>query len=144
MATTATAPTTAKPPAASAIASSSSDRRSSSPADLQPPSTTAAGPPSTDTVAAGEAATGAAAGGGDAADEAGPAESEADVGPAGTGSVVDMDVFGQLLEIDDDEEHEFSKTLAFDYITQADATFQEIEEALCVSLSLSSSFSAVP
>ncbi|GAA5845206.1 hypothetical protein JCM9279_004801 [Rhodotorula babjevae] len=127
MATTATAPTTAKPPAASAIASPSADgRRSSSPADLKPPSTTAAGPPSTDTVAAGKEATGAA----DAADEAGPAEDEADVGPAGTGSVVDMDVFGQLLEIDDDEEHEFSKTLAFDYITQADATFQEIEEAL--------------
>ncbi|GAA6009577.1 uncharacterized protein JCM10292_006686, partial [Rhodotorula paludigena] len=59
-------------------------------------------------------------------------EDEADVGPAGTGSVVDMDVFGQLLEIDDDESHEFSKTLAFDYIAQADVTFNEIEEALCV------------
>ncbi|GAA5946122.1 hypothetical protein JCM3775_004152 [Rhodotorula graminis] len=130
MATTATAPTTAKPPAASAIASSpdaaAAADRSSSPADLKPPSSTTAGPPSTATVAAGEQATGPA----DTGAEAGPAESEADVGPAGTGSVVDMDVFGQLLEIDDDEEHEFSKTLAFDYITQADATFQEIEEAL--------------
>ncbi|KAM0790473.1 hypothetical protein ACM66B_003349 [Microbotryomycetes sp. NB124-2] len=47
-----------------------------------------------------------------------------------SGQIVDMDVFGQLLEIDDDESHEFSKTLAFDYISQADATFQEIEEAL--------------
>ncbi|GAA5865478.1 hypothetical protein JCM1840_001411 [Sporobolomyces johnsonii] len=55
---------------------------------------------------------------------------EADVGPPGTGSVVDMDVFGQLLEIDDDESHEFSKTLAFDYISQAESTFVEIEEAL--------------
>ncbi|BGP27738.1 Phosphorelay intermediate protein [Rhodotorula toruloides] len=52
-----------------------------------------------------------------------------DVGPE-TGSVVDMDVFGQLLEIDDDDTHEFSKTLAFDYINQAEATFVEIEEAL--------------
>ncbi|KAK4049278.1 Phosphorelay intermediate protein [Microbotryomycetes sp. JL201] len=47
-----------------------------------------------------------------------------------SGQIVDMDVFGQLLEIDDDESHEFSKTLAFDYISQADATFQEIEDAL--------------
>ncbi|GAA5821661.1 hypothetical protein JCM3770_003609 [Rhodotorula araucariae] len=66
----------------------------------------------------------------DATDEAADADDGADIGPAGTGPVVDMDVFGQLLEIDDDEEHEFSKTLAFDYITQAEATFLEIEEAL--------------
>jgi hypothetical protein len=33
---------------------------------------------------------------------------------------------------DDDDTHEFSKTLAFDYINQAEATFVEIEEALCV------------
>ncbi|BGP43486.1 Phosphorelay intermediate protein [Rhodotorula kratochvilovae] len=63
-------------------------------------------------------------------DEATGADDDADIGPPGTGPVVDMDVFGQLLEIDDDEEHEFSKTLAFDYITQAEATFKEIEEAL--------------
>ncbi|GAA6039179.1 hypothetical protein JCM8097_000455 [Rhodosporidiobolus ruineniae] len=53
-----------------------------------------------------------------------------DVGPPSSGSVVDMEVFGQLLEIDDDESHEFSKGLAFDYIKQAEATFGEIEEAL--------------
>lgn len=35
-------------------------------------------------------------------------------------------------EQDDDDTHEFSKTLAFDYINQAEATFVEIEEALCV------------
>lgn len=107
------------------------------------------------------------------------------VGAAGTGAVVDMEVFGQLLEIvsdpppallldpltnvlslspcppppspqpappalppvpppaplfhlaqDDDESHEFSKTLAFDYISQADTTFSEIEEALYVSPTL--------
>jgi len=55
---------------------------------------------------------------------------EADVGEPSTEEVVDMEVFGQLLEIDDDETHEFSKTLAFDYISQADSTFHEIEEAL--------------
>lgn len=31
---------------------------------------------------------------------------------------------------DDDDEHEFSKTLAFDYISQADTTFAEIDGAL--------------
>lgn len=35
-----------------------------------------------------------------------------------------------LHEQDDDEEHEFSKTLAFDYIGQAETTFVEIDEAL--------------
>ncbi|SCV68119.1 BQ2448_240 [Microbotryum intermedium] len=52
------------------------------------------------------------------------------IAPATTGPVVDMEVFGQLLEIDDDEEHDFSKTLAIDYIGQAETTFAEIEEAL--------------
>ncbi|GAA5930084.1 Ypd1p [Sporobolomyces koalae] len=55
---------------------------------------------------------------------------EADIGVPSTDEVVDMEVFGQLLEIDDDETHEFSKTLAFDYISQAETTFHEIEEAL--------------
>lgn len=36
------------------------------------------------------------------------------------------------LEQDDDDTHEFSKTLAFDYISQADTTFGEIDEALYV------------
>ncbi|KAK4047446.1 Phosphorelay intermediate protein [Microbotryomycetes sp. JL221] len=49
---------------------------------------------------------------------------------ASSGQIVDMEVFEQLLEIDDDESHEFSKTLAFDYISQAESTFKEIEEAL--------------
>ncbi|KAM0755311.1 histidine phosphotransferase, partial [Meredithblackwellia eburnea MCA 4105] len=44
--------------------------------------------------------------------------------------VIDMETFGQLLEIDDDDAHEFSKTLAFDYISQADTTFTEFDEAL--------------
>lgn len=39
---------------------------------------------------------------------------------------------GALPKQDDDDKHEFSKTLAFDYISQADTTFEEIEEALYV------------
>ncbi|GAA5865625.1 hypothetical protein JCM8547_007666 [Rhodosporidiobolus lusitaniae] len=69
-------------------------------------------------------------------DAAAPAKEEekddkdVDVGEPSSGPVVDMEVFGQLLEIDDDDEHEFSKTLAFDYIGQAETTFVEIDEAL--------------
>ncbi|GAA5820137.1 hypothetical protein JCM11491_003306 [Sporobolomyces phaffii] len=59
-------------------------------------------------------------------------DDDADVGSPSTDEVVDMEVFGQLLEIDDDETHEFSKTLAFDYISQAETTFVEIEDALTV------------
>ncbi|GAA5892842.1 hypothetical protein JCM6882_000593 [Rhodosporidiobolus microsporus] len=65
-----------------------------------------------------------------AKEDEGAGDEDVDVGPPSSGSVVDMDVFGQLLEIDDDESHEFSKTLAFDYISQAEGTFVEIEEAL--------------
>lgn len=57
-------------------------------------------------------------------------EDDASLGIASSGAVVDMDVFGQLLEIDDDDTHEFSKMLAFDYITQAESTFEEIEKDL--------------
>lgn len=47
-----------------------------------------------------------------------------------TDEVVDMEVFNQLLEIDDDDDREFSKGLAYDYIQQADTTIDQIKEAL--------------
>lgn len=34
------------------------------------------------------------------------------------GPLVDMETFGQLLEMDDDEEHSFSKSLTWDYFDQ--------------------------
>lgn len=52
------------------------------------------------------------------------------IAPPQLGAIVDMDVFGQLLEIDDDDTHDFSKTLAFDYIKQAETTFKQIDVAL--------------
>jgi len=57
-------------------------------------------------------------------------EDDGSLGEPSSGAVVDMDVFGQLLEIDDDDTHEFSKMLAFDYISQAESTFEEIEKDL--------------
>ncbi|GAA5985609.1 hypothetical protein JCM10908_007040 [Rhodotorula pacifica] len=68
--------------------------------------------------------------GGDAA-EAPDQQQEEDklLGPE-TDEVVDMEVFNQLLEIDDDDEREFSKGLAYDYIQQAETTIDQIKEAL--------------
>jgi hypothetical protein len=40
-------------------------------------------------------------------------EEQSDNGP-----LVDMETFGQLLEMDDDEEHSFSKSLTWDYFDQ--------------------------
>jgi len=45
-------------------------------------------------------------------------------------SVIDMDIFGQLLEMDDDEEHSFSKPLVEDYVSQAGATLAEMQAKL--------------
>jgi len=43
-------------------------------------------------------------------------------------TVIDMDILGQLLEMDDDEEHSFSKPLVQEYLEQADATLEEMEQ----------------
>ncbi|KAH9448117.1 hypothetical protein Pst134EB_022104 [Puccinia striiformis f. sp. tritici] len=40
------------------------------------------------------------------------------------GPLVDMETFGQLLEMDDDEEHSFSKSLTWDYFEQVSITFR--------------------
>lgn len=46
------------------------------------------------------------------------------------GDVVDKDTFHQLLEMDDDEEREFSKSIVWNYFEQAETTFQQMDEAL--------------
>ncbi|GAA6060445.1 hypothetical protein JCM10212_000038 [Sporobolomyces blumeae] len=116
-------------------APSSSSTGSAAPPAPPSPSSTAATPSKSPLPAAGDAppapAAGAAPTGAKTGDaKAGQDDEDVDVGPPSTDEVVDMDVFGQLLEIDDDETHEFSKSLAFDYISQAETTFHEIEDAL--------------
>jgi len=45
-------------------------------------------------------------------------------------SVIDMDIFSQLLEMDDDEEdREFSREIVWNYFSQAETTFEEMEKA---------------
>ncbi|KAG0240337.1 hypothetical protein BGW41_007050 [Actinomortierella wolfii] len=43
--------------------------------------------------------------------------------------IIDHITFDQLLEMDDEEDHEFSKQLVWDYFDQAEKSFQEMEEA---------------
>ncbi|UZJ51790.1 hypothetical protein CBS101457_001110 [Exobasidium rhododendri] len=44
--------------------------------------------------------------------------------------VIDMDIFGQLLEMDDEDDREFSKEIVWNYFDQAVNTFEKMDEAL--------------
>ncbi|KAF9918606.1 hypothetical protein BX616_007480 [Lobosporangium transversale] len=44
--------------------------------------------------------------------------------------IIDHTTFDQLLEMDDEEDREFSKSLVFNYFEQAEQTFEELEEAM--------------
>jgi hypothetical protein len=46
------------------------------------------------------------------------------------GSGVDMETFDQILEMDDDTERSFSKSLFIDFVSQASETFSKMEENL--------------
>ncbi|KAF9164245.1 hypothetical protein DFQ26_001673 [Actinomortierella ambigua] len=43
--------------------------------------------------------------------------------------IIDHVTFDQLLEMDDEEDHEFSKTLVWDYFKQAEKSFEEMDDA---------------
>ena len=44
--------------------------------------------------------------------------------------LVDHAIFDQLLEMDDDDERDFSKSIVWNFFEQAETTFTQIEEAL--------------
>ncbi|RKP12711.1 signal transduction histidine kinase, partial [Piptocephalis cylindrospora] len=44
--------------------------------------------------------------------------------------VVDFDTFGQLLEMDEEDDHEFSRSIVYNYFEQAEATFTDMNKAL--------------
>ncbi|KAJ3065118.1 hypothetical protein HDU98_011479 [Podochytrium sp. JEL0797] len=46
------------------------------------------------------------------------------------GDIIDSAIFDQLLEMDDDNEREFSKGIAKEYIKQAETTLKELNESL--------------
>lgn len=45
-------------------------------------------------------------------------------------SIIDMDIFTQLLEMDDEDDREFSKSIVWNYFDQAETTFKEMDSAL--------------
>lgn len=45
-------------------------------------------------------------------------------------SIIDMDIFSQLLEMDDEDDREFSKSIVWNYFDQAITTFKEMDVAL--------------
>lgn len=47
------------------------------------------------------------------------------------GDSIDVATFEQILEMDDDEdEHEFSKSIVFGFFDQAEQTFKDMDDAL--------------
>lgn len=50
--------------------------------------------------------------------------------PTDSNDLVDHAIFDQLLEMDDDDEREFSKSIVWNFFEQAETTFKQIEEAL--------------
>ncbi|KIP02193.1 hypothetical protein PHLGIDRAFT_79483, partial [Phlebiopsis gigantea 11061_1 CR5-6] len=44
--------------------------------------------------------------------------------------IIDMETFEQILELDEDDTHDFSSGMAWQYFSQAQVTFKEMDEAL--------------
>ena len=44
--------------------------------------------------------------------------------------VIDMDTFGQLLEMDDEDDRGFSQEIVWNFFEQANTTFAEMDQAL--------------
>lgn len=47
---------------------------------------------------------------------------------------IDMDTFQQILELDEEDDREFSKEMVWAYFSQAEKTFGDLDEALWVAL----------
>lgn len=68
---------------------------------------------------------------------AGAADAKEDIGPIPTDpeGIINMEIFGQIQDMDDDDEddaggHEFSKGIVWGYFEQAENTFKQMEEAM--------------
>jgi osomolarity two-component system phosphorelay intermediate protein YPD1 len=48
------------------------------------------------------------------------------------GDGIDSVTFEQILEMDDDDEREFSKSIVFGFFEQAEQTFKKMDDALYV------------
>jgi hypothetical protein len=46
--------------------------------------------------------------------------------------VINMDIFGQIIELDDEDDYSFSWEMVTAYFSQAEQTFTDMDKALCV------------
>lgn len=46
------------------------------------------------------------------------------------GDSLDGATFEQILEMDDDDDRDFSRSIVFDFFTQADSTFEKMDQCL--------------
>lgn len=44
--------------------------------------------------------------------------------------MINMDTFQQLLDLDEDETHDFSRGMVDEYFSQAETTFEDMDKAL--------------
>ncbi|KAG0215673.1 hypothetical protein BGX28_008919 [Mortierella sp. GBA30] len=57
-------------------------------------------------------------------------ETETETDELDENGIIDHTTFDQLLEMDDEEDHEFSRSLVWNYFEQAEKTFNDMEEAM--------------
>ncbi|RGB29720.1 signal transduction histidine kinase [Rhizophagus diaphanus] len=50
--------------------------------------------------------------------------------PSPNSDLIDHETFDQLLEMDDDDDHDFSKSIVWNYFEQAETTFGSMDKAL--------------
>ncbi|KAL0094050.1 signal transduction histidine kinase [Phycomyces blakesleeanus] len=55
---------------------------------------------------------------------------EADNRVLNADELIDMNTFDQLLDMDDEDDHEFSHSIVLDYFKQAETTFEDMDIAL--------------
>ncbi|KAF9907308.1 hypothetical protein EC991_011130 [Linnemannia zychae] len=64
------------------------------------------------------------------ADKGNETEPETDADEFDDNGIIDHTTFDQLLEMDDEEDHEFSRSLVWNYFEQAEKTFLDMDNAM--------------
>lgn len=63
-------------------------------------------------------------------DQPSAAADASDASPSATAGTIDMETFYQILDLDEDETHDFSSGMAWAYFAQVRSTFTEMDGAL--------------
>jgi hypothetical protein len=46
------------------------------------------------------------------------------------GDIIDTGAFNQIIEMDDDGDNEFSRSIVYDFFEQAESTFEKMKQAM--------------